>query len=169
VLMGDSLWCPLFSDTQVLCRSVLHFLVGVFLHLKRCVQLVLLADFEVLVHLGWAGVRGVRGGGGVLVHVERAGVCGVHGGGAGAGFQFRFIMFVGTVASICIWSGTLDSNSNYMGGVVLHGVCDVIPLGVGSGGGGARPLPLVRWCVLAGPHVRAGVLVAGHHVLILGV
>jgi hypothetical protein len=36
-------------------------------------QLVLLADVEVLVHRGWAGMRGVRGGGGVrfvpIVHL----------------------------------------------------------------------------------------------------
>jgi hypothetical protein len=57
-------------------------------------------------------VCGVCGGGvvhRVLIHVEQAGVRGVHGGSAGAGFHFRFIMFIGTVASICIWSGTVDS------------------------------------------------------------
>jgi hypothetical protein len=80
--MIDSLRYPLFSVTQVLCRSVFLLWVGVFFPLKRCVQLVLLAD----VH----GADEVRR---VLVHVEGAGVRGVHGSGAG----FWFIMFVGNI------------------------------------------------------------------------
>ena len=50
-------------------------------------QLVLLAD-----------VHGAGGVCRVIVHVKRAGVRGVHGSGGG----FQFIVFVGTVASICI-------------------------------------------------------------------
>ena len=68
--MIDSLWCPLFSVTQVLCRSVFLFWVGVFLHLKRCVQLVLLDDVEVLVGVVQAEyLGGVRDGAALVLIV----------------------------------------------------------------------------------------------------
>jgi hypothetical protein len=52
----------------------------------------------------------------------------------GAVFFFLFctvasMCIVGTVASICIWTGNLDNNSNCMGGVILSGVRGVLHLG----------------------------------------